>query len=314
MIDAAGQATSVRRRKVLVAATAVALAAAVAVAVFIVTMSHPTSTTPPPGTHSGKTCPVAISTADSTNAIQTAIQDCAGGGTVSLAAGVYAISSHLPVRAAETITGAGPTSTFIVQHGKQNIFEITSSYVTIENLNLNTATYNASAPVLKNPNPGVLYSGAGHTSIINVTGEAGSGFGLRVTGPNPCAGYPTTGTVLSNINMTTTGKGGFAAVDVDCTNGARLSNITIHGGILAMFKDENVTLTGETFTPGPQNTRCEPALYITGPATNITVTKVQSQGGGVEVKQPATSIAIHAVSAVTGCQAIINHAAPSPKA
>jgi hypothetical protein len=218
------------------------------------------------------------------------------------------------VRAAETITGAGPTLTFIVQHGKQNIFQITSPYVTIENLNLNTATYNTTAPVLKNPNPGVLYSGASHTSIINVTGETGSGFGMRVTGPNPCAGYPTTDTVVSNVNMTTTGKGGFASVDVDCTNGARLSSITIHGGILALFKDENVTLTGESFTPGAQNTPCEPAVYLTGPATNITVSEVTSQGAGVEVKQPASSVAIRAVTAAAGCQAIINRAAPPPKA
>jgi hypothetical protein len=257
---------------------------------------------------------VAGTTADSTAAIQAAIRDCAGGGTVSLAAGVYAISSHLAVKAAESVKGAGPTLTFIVQHGRQNIFQISSPGVTIENLNLNTATYNASAPILKNPDPGVLYSNGSNTSIINVTGEAGSGFGMRVTGPNPCDNYPTAGTLISNVNMTTTGKGGFASVDVDCTNGALLSNITIHGGILALFKDENVTLTGESFTPGAQNTPCEPAVYLTGPATNITISNVTSQGAGLEVKQPATSIVTHAITAAAACPAIINRAAPSPKA
>ncbi len=250
---------------------------------------------------------------DSTALIETAIQTCAGGGTVRLESGTYAISSRLAVKAQETITGAGATQTFIVQHSRQNIFQITAPGVTIENVNLNTATYNASAPVLKNPDPGVLFSNASHTSIINVVGESGSGFGMRVTGPNPCDRFSTVDTVVTNVSMTTTGKGGFASVDIDCTNGARLSGITIHGGILAMFKDEHVTLMGESFTPGPDNGQCEPAVYITGPANTITISDVTSSGAGVEVKQPATAVLTRAVTAGTGCSAIVNRAAPPPK-
>lgn len=313
-LNNAGGTIRTRRRNLLVTATAAILALGIAAAVYIVAIPHPNTVAPAHVPNSGKTCPVAIMTPDSTTPIETAIQACAGGGTVRLTAGIYAISGRLSIKAAETITGAGPTLTFIVQHGRQNIFQITSSWVTVENLNLNTATYNAGPPLLKNPDPGVLNSNASHTSIINVAGEAGSGFGMRVTGSNPCANYPTMGTRVSNVNMTTTGKGGFAAVDVDCTNGAQLSNITIHGGILALFKDENVTLNGESFNPGSQNTPCEPAVYITGPASNITVSDVISLGGGVEVKQPTNSIAIHAVTATTGCSQIINRAAPAGSA
>jgi hypothetical protein len=306
-----------RWKKVAAAAAGVVVVVAgVLIAVHIVTTPSSTSPNggaPPSGANSGKTCPVAVTSGDATTAIQTAIQNCASGGTVTLAAGVYAVSSHFTVKSAETITGAGPASTFIVQHARQNIFEITAPGVTIENVNLNTATYNATAPVAKNPDPGVLFSNASHTSVINVTGETGSGFGMRVVGPNPCYQFPTVGTVMKNINMTTTGKGGFAAVDVDCTNGAQLANITIHGGILALYKDENVTLNGEVFTPGPDSISCEPAAYITGPANNITIADVTSSGAGVVVKQPTTAIVTRAITAGTGCLAITNKAAPPGK-
>jgi hypothetical protein len=246
-------------------------------------------------------CPVAAAPADSTAALQAAIKACAGGGTVALGAGTFAISSNLPVRAAEVITGAGANATFIVQHGQVNIFQITAPGVTIENLNLDTATYNPGPPILNNPKPGVLFSNSSHTSIINVTGEAGTGFGMRVTGPSPCASYPTTGTVISNVNMTTQGVGGFAAVDVDCTNGAQLSNITIHGGILALFRDENVTLSHELFTPGALNITCEPAAIVTGPSNSIDISDVTSSGGGVRVRQAVSALVMQAIAVRPGC-------------
>jgi hypothetical protein len=316
-VSGAAKTRTARWKKVAAAAAGVVVVvAAVVIAVHVATnpgSTGPNSVGPPSGANSGKTCPIAATSGDATTAIQTAIEGCASGGTVRLAAGVYAISSHFTVKSGETITGAGPTSTFIVQHARQNIFQITAPGVTIENLNLNTATYNASAPVAKNPDPGVLYSNASHTSVISVTGETGSGFGMRVVGPNPCSEYPTIDTVMMNINMTTTGKGGFAAVDVDCTNGAQLSNITIHGGILALYKDENVTLNGEDFTPGPDSISCEPAAYITGPATNITIADLTSSGAGVIVKQPASAIVTRAITAGSGCLAITNKAAPPGK-
>jgi hypothetical protein len=225
-------------------------------------------------------------------------------------AGLYAISNRLAIKSAVVLAGAGPSLTFIVQHARANIIEITAPGVTIEDLNLNNATYNATPPVLKNPDPLVLFSNASDTTILSVTGEAGSGFGVRVTGPNPCAQYPTTGTVVSNLQMATTGRGGFASVDIDCTNGATLSNITIRGGILALYRDENVTLNGEVFTPGEDNVQCEPAAYITGPANDIAISDVTSSGGGVEVKQPALSVVVRGVTAGAGCSPLISRAAP----
>jgi hypothetical protein len=224
---------------------------------------------------------------DVTIALQAAVDL---GGTVNIGAGTCVLSNHIVVQAAVAIRGAGSSSTFLVQHGAINIFDISADNVIVSDMNLDTATFNPGAPVLKQPKPGVLFSNANNTTVTNVTGEAGSGFGMRFVGPSPCFSYQRGGTTLRNIDMTTTGTGGFASVDVDCQNHATLSNITIHGGILALFEDENVTLDGESFTPGPFAKTCAQPWYITGPSHHITVSNVVSHGGHGIVKQPADGI------------------------
>jgi len=115
-------------------------------------------------------------------------------------------------------------------------------------MNLNTATYNPGyVPIRKSPVPAVLFSNANNTTVTNVTAETGTGFGMRLTGPKPCYTFPITGSVVSNVIMVNHGTGGFAAVDIDCQNGARLTNINIHGGILALYNDENTVLNGEVY-------------------------------------------------------------------
>lgn len=237
-------------------------------------------------------------------ALQTAIRKAERqNGAVSIAAGTCALDARLPITGPVTIGGAGQHATFLVQHARMNIFQITASDVTIENLNLDTGTFNASAPILKNPNPGVLFTKADRTTVTNVIANAGSGYGMRFVGPEPCATDQRSGDVINDVNITTTGKGGFAAIDVSCQNGATVSNITIHGGILALYRDRNVTVRGETFTPGPFAQACAPPWYITGPAQDITIDKVTTAGGQGIVRQSTSNIA------VTN-QTVTNHACP----
>jgi hypothetical protein len=225
------------------------------------------------------------------------------GATVAIAAGTCALNARLVASAAVTIDGTGPTSTFLVQHAASNIFQITGRGVTVENLNLDTAMFNASLPTVKNPNPAVLYSNASQTTVTGVTAEAGSGFGMRFVGPSPCSTDQNDGDSISNIDITTTGTGGFAAIDVSCQNGAALSDLTIHGGMIAIFMDANVTVRGETFTPGPYAKSCAPPWFVTGPAQAIAVDQVTSAGGaGIVHKAPG------AVTATN--QAITNPACP----
>jgi len=189
---------------------------------------------------------------DNTAALQAAI-NAAGkqsGGVVTIPAGICVLTGRIhvsgPLRV--TIDGAGPTRTFLVQHGHSNIFQITSPGNTVENLNLDTATFNpGTVPIPGSPVPAVLFSDASNTTVMNMTAETGTGFGMRLTGSNPCYAFPITGSVVSNVIMVNHGTGGFAAVDIDCQNGARLTNINIHGGILALFNDTNTIVDNETY-------------------------------------------------------------------
>ncbi len=218
---------------------------------------------------------------DNTAALQAAI-DAAGkqsGGVVTIPAGVCVLNGrvHVSGHFGVTIDGAGPTRTFLVQHGASNIFQITSPGNTVENLNLNTATFNPGiVPIPGSPVPAVLFSDASNTTVMNVTAETGTGFGMRLTGSNPCYAFPITGSVVSNVTMVNHGTGGFAAVDIDCQNGARLTNITIHGGILALFNDTNTILDNETYYGV---NRCQPAWFVTGPASNILIENVMTYAG-----------------------------------
>ncbi len=216
-----------------------------------------------------------------TPAIQAAV-NAAGrraGGVVMIPAGVCVLQGniHLNTPNGVTVEGGGATRTFLVQHAAQNIFQITSPGNTVEAMNLNTFSFNPGIiPIRKSPVPAVLFSNASDTTVADITAETGSGFGMRLTGPNPCDAFPITGSVVSNVVMVNRGIGGFAAVDIDCQNGARLSNITIHGGILALFNDTNTVLSHETYFGV---NRCQPAWYVTGPASNILIENVVTYAG-----------------------------------
>ncbi len=212
--------------------------------------------------------------------IQAEVEACAGR-VVTLAAGTYDLTDHVVLDRPVTIDGAGSASTFLVQESRINIFQVTAPGVTVENLNVNTATYNPGVPPQqKNPVPATIYSSQSNTHVINVTSEAGFGFGMRFTGPRPCESYPTTGTVITNVISTNTGTGGFTALDIDCTNGAILTNVTIHGDYIAFYEDENVTMNGETYTAGPYEAgMCGADWYVSGPANAVTLTNIVTHNG-----------------------------------
>jgi hypothetical protein len=220
-------------------------------------------------------------TTNDTPAIQAAV-NAAGrlaGGVVMIPAGVCVLQGniHLNTPHGVTVEGAGAIRTFLVQHSAENIFQITSPGNTVEAMNLNTYSFNPGLiPIRKSPVPSVLFSNASNTTVANITAETGSGFGMRLTGPNPCYAFPITGSVVSNVVVVNHGIGGFAAVDIDCQNGARLSNITIHGGILALFNDTNTILNHEVYFGV---NRCQPAWFVTGPASNILIENIVTYAG-----------------------------------
>jgi len=231
--------------------------------------------------------------ATDTSALQNAVN---AGGTVTIAAGTCALNNHIAVAKPEVISGAGAAATFLVQHADINIFQISVPGVTVENVNLDTRTYNTHSP---SPQPSVLFSAKSNTSVLNVTAEAGSGFGMRISGPNPCSTFKTSGTVVQNLNITSSGTGGFASLDIDCTNGAVLSNITIHGNYIAVYQDENSSVTNETYWPGAKP--CQFAVYVTGYAANIAINGVAGGGGVKQAGAPLIAISVANVVKASGC-------------
>jgi hypothetical protein len=217
---------------------------------------------------------------DITSALQAAVD---AGGTVTISAGTCALSNHIVVsKAGTTVEGAGPTSTFLVQHSRVNIFQIVAPGVTIEDMNVDTATFNPGVPpIQKNPVPGTIFSAQSNTSVINLDSEAGTGFGMRLTGPNPCQNHLVSGDVVSNVSSTNTGTGGFTALDMDCLSSGTASDVTIHGDYLALYQSSNVTITDLTVTPGPYEQKCGAPLYVTGPANGDSAINVFSYGGHI---------------------------------
>lgn len=227
------------------------------------------------------------------SALQNAVN---AGGIVTIGAGTCALNNHIAVSNSMIITGAGAGATFLVQHADINIFQINVPGVTVENMNLDTRTYNTRSP---SPQPAVLFSASSHTSVINVTAEAGSGFGMRISGPSPCTSFKTLGTVVQNLNMTSSGTGGFASLDIDCTNGAVLSNITIHGNYIAIYQDENSSVTHETYWPAAK--RCQFAVYLTAYSAKIAINSVTGGGGVKQSGSPLTAISVTNVVKAPGC-------------
>ena len=218
---------------------------------------------------------------NNTPLIQAAV-DAAGkqpGGVVTIPSGVCVLQGnvHLSGTYGVTIEGAGATMTFLVQHADQNIFQITSRWKHHrgpEPQHIYVQSWPHPDP--EEPCPRRPVQQCDNTTVMNVTAETGSGFGMRLTGSKPCYAFPITGSVVSNVIMINHGTGGFAAVDIDCQNGARLTNITIHGGILALFNDTNTILNTETYYG---INRCQPAWFVTGPASNILIENVLTYAG-----------------------------------
>ncbi len=239
-------------------------------------------------------------TGHDTAALLNAIAHAPANAVITIGAGTCALDANLPLRNPVTIDGAGAQRTFLVQHAVDNIFLVASPYVTVENVNLDTATANPGVFAQgTGGSPSVLYSAQSHTSVLNVIAETGNGFGMRITGPNPCSTYQTTGTVVSNLTISNRGNGGRAALDIDCTNGARLSNIIIPiGNYIALYQDENVSLTNEHYTPF--STPCHEPWYVTGPARNITITNVWGGGRGV-IAAPTSNVVLSNQVLAPGC-------------
>lgn len=239
----------------------------------------------------------AVDTSRLTNAIAAAPQ----GGLLTIGPGTCALNNNLPLHSPITIEGSGQQATFIVQHAAANVFQVNSPHVTVEDLSLDTATYNSgSYPQGTGGSPAVLWSAQSYTSVINVTAASGDGFGMRITGPNPCDTDQTVGTIVRNLTISNAGTGGRASLDIDCTNGAALSGITIpRGNYIALYQDENVSLEGVRYTPNSEP--CQAPVYVTGKAVNILIAAIVGGGHVIQNYPPLINITVINDVVAAGC-------------
>lgn len=222
-------------------------------------------------------------TGDVTSALQAAVNS---GGVVTLTAGRCTVNQKIALNQAVTVVGAGQTATTLSQTATSgDIFDINVPHVTIEDMALDT-----SASTAQPPSP-VLFSNQSYTTVLDVNAttawvQSGActpgpcgGFGMRLTGPNPCDSYTVTGDVVADVNVTSYGAGGYSSIDVDCNVYASITGVTVHGGSVTPYRDENLTLDGLTYWQGPgAGINCEPAWEATG-AGATTIKNVQTYNG-----------------------------------
>jgi hypothetical protein len=246
---------------------------------------------------------------DITTALQTAV-NAGTDPTVSISPGTCNLSGTIDVSKPATIDGAGSNQTFLVQTVRKVMLRVTASHVTVENINLNNRTHNLTLPPMDseaNPDPNIMGMNGSDETLRDVTASGGNGFGIRFVAPPGavCRDRPNSGIVVQNVNITTTGLGGYGALGLDCLNSATLTNITISGGIVALYLDNNVTINGLSFTSvyeqsdGEYGIACQNAVEITT-GKNFTIRDVN--GGPVANRYGATSVGIVDDQVRAGCK------------
>jgi hypothetical protein len=219
-------------------------------------------------------------------------------GVLTIAAGTCQLAGGTPltVRKPEIIDGAGQNATFLVQALKQPGINVRSSAnpFTLENIHLDSATNNPGIYGLGQAcddtgkgqvlaaTPGVLYSAADNTTLYKVTALSGCAFGIRIVGQpgQPCTAQTTHGTHVDHVTVIAPkSAGGFTPLDIDCTNGGSVSNVTIVGNFLALYYDANVTLTGETYRHGLVAKLCQQPFSVSAPSDHVAINTVVSDAG-----------------------------------
>jgi hypothetical protein len=152
--------------------------------------------------------------------------------------------------------------------------------VTVQNLTVDTQTYNAGIPLRRNAN---------NTTSRSVRVLAGSQtFGLQYAGPctqaKPAKGKQLnlapqrTGNIVDDAIINDLGYAGNDGLDTSCQKNATVSNINLTGDQMTVYMDSNLTVNNFAFTPGPQNN--PHGFHIAGPGDHITINGYRSSGGG----------------------------------
>jgi len=222
---------------------------------------------------------------DDTAAITQAIAQAQanGGGTVYFPPGTYLVgasltsgSSGLSISSGPPITlaGAGMTQSTIVEtDSAEDLLDMHVDGMVVEDLGFNTATYGAGHCI------GAI---ANNITLERVNLVDGSrAFSIYFAGP--------AGASASNL-VYNTGNQILDSTIKDSVNDDSLSfsyqqngtirNITHTGSPLALFMDQNVTVTDYQYAPGSQSASVQNGFYITPPTSGVTIRNFVSSGQG----------------------------------
>lgn len=243
---------------------------------------------------------------DNTAAFSAAIgaaQSTAGGGTVYVPSGTYAFTQALngipSVRIKSnsvgslppvTLVGDGAATTALVEHvPAQPLLHVDANGSTVEGLTLDARTYGGGPDVTVAANnttvtqddvlgayfAGVIGGGRQYPWALFYAGPPGA------TQDNPAYHY---GNTVSNTSIVDgINNDGFS---FSYQSGGTISNIQHFGSRLALYVDQNVTVTNYSYTPNPQCLGAENGFWITAPSSNIVIDRFTTAGEGGVINGP----------------------------
>lgn len=238
------------------------------------------------------------------NAAILAAQSTSGGGAVYVPAGTYAFTQALngmpSVRVKSqsagsslppvTLEGDGASITTLVEHvARQPLLRVGADRSKVQGLTLDARTYGGG------PDVTVV---ANHTTVTqddilgaHLTGVIGSGlkfpFALFFGGPpgasltKPAYNYDNTVSDTSIVDGID--NDGFS---FSYQSGGTISNIHHFGSRLALYVNQNVTVTNYSFTPNSQCLGAVNGFWIGAPASNIVIDHFTTAGNGGVISGP----------------------------
>lgn len=200
------------------------------------------------------------------------------GGTVCIPAGTWRVTSQLTIPGSETVTGAGAGRTILLQTvSDHNLLQARSSYIVVENLTLDTQTYNG----------GIAFAtGGSHVTLRNADVRSGSQpghFAIYYAGPHgatPTAPHYSVGNVIQDVVVSD--EICDDGVSWSFQSGGHIDNVHETGSRLALYVDNGTVIDNYSYTPGPC-TAADNGYWITPPSESITIHGFVSLGAGGKI-------------------------------
>jgi hypothetical protein len=225
-------------------------------------------------------------TTDSAPGIQAAINVAqVSGGVVFLPPGHYFDRAGAIIWAKHggpvTIAGAGRDLTFLIQGpGGQDLLAVNADHSVVQDLSLDTHTYNGGTAFVTNANYVTLQRCRATGNNIHWAVRFAGGNGTA-TPANPSS-YAT-GNVVNDLLLHDYALPQNDGLDFSFETHGSISNVNHVGSRLGLYVDSYVTVTNYTFAPEPSLPSGWRGFFITSPGDHITITNFTSSGEGGKI-------------------------------